>query len=102
VSEIVLPRLIGLPLIDDLVTRPRPSAAAAVFTRTLSTGRRLPPEVMNRPVKRTNAKMMFAAGPAKITSTRFQVRARQYASGPSASPMSVTPLSTPASAGSES
>ena len=53
------------------------------------------PDVMNRPVKRTNAKMMFAAGPAKITSTRFQVRARQYASGPSASPMSVTPLSTP-------
>ena len=49
-----------------------------------------------------NAKMMFAAGPAKITSTRFHVRARQYASGPSASPMSVTPLSTPASAGSES
>ena len=78
VWEIVLP-VIGAPLIETIRSPAwRPSAAAADPVLTLSTvvvG--LPPEVMKSPVKSTNARMMFAAGPAKITSTRFQVRARQ-------------------------
>ncbi len=37
----------------------------------------LPPEVMNSPAKRASASTMFAAGPAKMTSTRFHVFARQ-------------------------
>ena len=44
-----------------------------------------PADVMKSTVKMTIASTMFAAGPAAIAATRFQVGARQYAFGPRAS-----------------
>ena len=52
-----------------------------------------PATVMKRNVKRTIVSRMFAAGPAPIATSRFQVGAFQYASEPSASRSSVIPFS---------
>ena len=79
-AEIVSPDVIGVPSIETILSPALEAdrGGCRSSARTLSTVVvALPPEVMKSPVKRTNAKMMLAAGPAKITSTRFQVRARQ-------------------------
>ena len=71
--------VIGTPLIETILSPAvSPSAAAAVPSRTASiVVVALPPDVMKSPVKRMTANRMFAAGPAKMTSTRFHVVARQ-------------------------
>ena len=61
----------------------------------------LPALVMNRIDMSTIARTMFAPGPAKIATSRLQVAAFQYASGPSASFSSVRPFSADASASGE-
>ena len=48
---------------------------------------------MKSAAKITTARTRFAAGPAKMTATRFQVGARQYASAASESWISVSPRS---------
>ena len=55
-----------------------PAAAAGVPDDTASTRVvAFPADVMKRPVKRSSASTMFAAGPAAIAATRFHVGARQ-------------------------
>ena len=69
----------------------RPEAHRAAGDRSVTCSTvvvAFPADVMKRKVKSTSASTMFAAGPAAIAATRFQVGARQYAVGPSASSMS--------------
>ena len=83
-----LPDLLALDRHDAVAGPEGPSSRRATGSVTCSTVVVAFPEVMKRNVKSTSASTMFAAGPAAIAATRFQVGARQYAVGPSASSMS--------------
>ena len=78
-----------LPLIATIRSSGRSPIFAAGVPATISSTVRvaLPPPAMKSSAKRITARSRFAPGPAKMTATRFQVFARQYASGASASPM---------------
>ena len=99
--------LVGRDLLPPIETIRSPAcspiAAAGVSATTSSTvDITLPAVVMNSTVKSAIARTMLAPGPAAIATTRFHVAARQYASGPSASPMSSRPRSAARAACSES